>query len=465
MVVGEMAEPVDLLVIGAGPGGYVAAVRAAELGRNVVVIDRSGVEGGLGGACLHVGCIPSKALIELASGLHQTRELQRAGLTFTGATVDLAVFQTWKQAMVHDIAGKVKGLLKKHGVQVIVGDFQFTGPGRAAVALESGGVQFLEFRQAILATGSRPATVPGLPVDGQRVLTSTDVLALKEIPASLVVVGAGYIGLELGTALAKLGSKVTVVETADRILPGIDKTLSGPVQRRLEHLGVNALLGTTVVGFDGTTIEVEGPRGREKLGTDAVLVAVGRLPNTNDIGLREAGVPVDDRGFIPVDAKCLATPRIAAIGDVTHGAALAHRASAQAIVAAEALCGLPTAFDPMAIPLVIFTDPEIASVGLTESEAQAAGLDACQFTSPWSANGRAATLGDVQGFTRVVIDRANSRVVGVHIVGPHASELVAEGALAIEMIASPEDVLGTIHPHPTLSEGFYTALEQYRSQT
>ena len=208
---------------------------------------------------------------------------------------------------------------------------------------------------------------------------------------------------------------------------------------------------------------MEGPGGREQLGADAVLVAVGRLPNTNDIGLREAGVPVDDRGFIPVDAKCLATPRIAAIGDVTHGAALAHRASAQAIVAAEALCGLPTAFDPMAIPLVIFTDPEIASVGLTESEALAAGFDACQFTSPRSANGRAATLGDVQGFTRVVIDRASSRVVGVHIVGPHASELIAEGALAIEMIASPEDVLGTIHPHPTLSEGFHTALEQYRA--
>lgn len=460
MVVGEIAEPIDLLVVGAGPGGYVAAARAAELGREVTVVDRGGAEGGPGGACLQVGCIPSKALIELAAAYERTQTAAAAGLRVTGAAVDLGAFQQWRRSIVAKLGDGVSGLLERHRVRYLEGELRFSRPDRAAVALADGNSSFLEFRQAIVATGSRPLPLPALPVDGERVLDSTGALALTAVPASVAIVGGGYIGLEIGSALAKLGARVTVVEALDRVLPGIDAALTRPVLRALERAGVEVRLATLATGLEGEELVVAGPDGEERIAAEKVVVAVGRRPNTDDLGLEAAQLRVDEHGLIEVDERRLASANIAAIGDVTAGPALAHKASAEAIVAAEALCGQPAAFEPLAIPAVVFTDPEIASAGLSLEGARAAGLDAIQAKAPLAANGRAATLDAADGFTQVVVDRASDRVVGVHVVGPHASELIAAGALAVEMIASPADLSGTIHPHPTLSEGLHAAAEQ-----
>lgn len=459
MVVGEMAEPVDLLIVGAGPGGYVAALRAAELGREVTVVDRADGEGGTGGACLHVGCIPSKALIELADAYHRTQAMTARGLRVPGAIVDMVAFQGWKQSIIDTLAGGVDGLLERHRITRITGDLRFTRPDRAAVATVDGSSRFLEFSQAIVATGSRPAALSVLPVDGERIITSSGALALDTVPSCAAVIGAGYIGLELGTALAKLGATVTVVEACDRILPAVDEPLTRPVARNLDKLGVNVLLSSQAVGTDDRHLIIKRPGGEQRVPAEKVIVAVGRQPNTDQTGLDRLGVTVDSAGLVPVDERRLVTSRIAAIGDITSGPALAHKASAEACVAAEALCGRPTAFDPMAIPAVIFTDPEIATVGLTEAEARHAGLDVAVRSSGAAANGRAATLGAGDGFTRLVVDRGTDRVVGAQIVGPHASELIAEAALAIEMMASPTDLFTTIHPHPTLGEGLHAAAE------
>jgi dihydrolipoamide dehydrogenase len=460
MVVGEVAEPVDLLVVGAGPGGYVAAARAAELGREVMIVDREGEEGGPGGACLRVGCIPSKALIELAHAYETTRTAARAGLRVSGAAVDLGTFQEWRGEIVDKLGGGVEGLLQRHNVRYVAGELHFLRPDRAAVALADGNSSFLEFKQAIVATGSRPSELAALPVDGERVLTSTGALALTEVPATMAIVGGGYIGLEIGTAFAKLGAKVTIVEALDRVLPTIDPILVRPVLRSLERLGVDLRLGALATGLEDGALIVTGAEGAERIEAERVVVAVGRRPNTDGLGLEQTGVKLDDDGLIEVDEQCLATPTIAAIGDVTAGPALAHKASAEAVVAADALCGLPSAFEPLAIPAIVFTDPEIATVGLTLEAAKEAGMDAAQGKGTLVANGRAATLEADDGFTQVVIDRAADRVVGVHVVGPHASELIVAGALATEMIASPADILGTIHPHPTLSEGLHAAVER-----
>jgi dihydrolipoamide dehydrogenase len=454
MVVGEIAEPVDLLVIGGGPGGYVAALRAAELGRDVVVVERGGREGGLGGSCLHVGCIPSKALIELAQARHRTEAMAAAGLRVDGARVDLGDFQAWKSSIVDGLANGIEALFDRGRVRRIEGTARFASGDRVAVTAPDGSGSFLEFGQAIVATGSRPAALPELPFDGERVLSSTDALALDALPSSLAIVGAGYIGLELGIAFAKLGADVAIVEALDRVLPSFDEPLTRPVVRRLDELGIDLSLASRAVGLDPAGLVVRGSEGERTLAAERVIVVVGRVPNTGDLGLEAVGVAaVGERGLIAVDERRLATPRIAAIGDLTAGPALAHKASAEGRVAAEALCGLPAAFEPMAIPAMAFTDPEIATAGLTESQAREAGLDVAVASSSFSSNGRAATLGEPAGFIRTVVDRAADRIVGVHAVGPHASELIAEGALAVEMVASPEDVLGTIHPHPTLSEG------------
>lgn len=458
MVVGEIAEAVDLLVVGGGPGGYVAAVRAAELGREVLLVDRGGPEGGLGGACLHVGCIPSKALIELAATVEHVSALQGEGLTGPLPEIDLAAHLVRKRGIVDGLAGGVAGLLAKHGVRHVVGELRFNKPDRAAVILPNGSNLFVEFAQAIVATGSRPVDLPGLPADGDRVLSSSGALDLAEVPATLAVVGAGYVGLELGMAYARLGARVTVVEALDRILPTVDESLTRPVRRALQRLGIDLRLETRALRVDGDDLVVAQGGEEHRVAAERVVVAVGRTPNTDDVGLGRAQIPVGADGRIPVDERCLATPRVAAIGDVVAGPALAHKASAEGIVAAEALCGLPSAFDATVIPQVIFTTPEVASVGLSEADARAAGYDVTVGTAPLGASGRAATLGARDGFTRVVVDRGADRVLGVHIVGPHASELIAEGSLAIEMQASADDLGGTIHPHPTLSEGLHDAI-------
>ena len=348
-------------------------------------------------------------------------------------------------------------MLEQRGVRVLEGELRFNRPDRAVVHLLDGQAQFLEFGQVVVATGSRPAELPSLPFDGRRVLTSTDALALEEVPDAVAVVGAGYIGLEIGTALAKLGARVTVVEALDRVLPSIDESLSRPVLKRLTALGIDVELRATVRGREEGSLVLDGPGGERSVPADAVIVAVGRVPNTDDLGLDALGVRVGADGLIAVDEQMVATPGVAAIGDVVAGPALAHRASAQGLVAAEALCGLPVAFEPQAIPLVVFTDPEIASVGLTEDAARAGGYEARAASWPLAASGRAATLGGSDGAAHVVVDMASDRVLGVHVVGPHASEVIAAGTLAVEMMASPRDLADTIHPHPTIAESLQHA--------
>jgi dihydrolipoamide dehydrogenase len=462
MVVGEIAEPVDLLVIGAGPGGYVAALRAAELGREVVVVERGGEDGGVGGACLHVGCIPSKALIELAQTRQRIETMAAAGLRVDAAEVDLAVFQEWKTSIVEGLANGVESLFVRHGVRTIEGTARFASRDRVAVTAPDGSGCFLEFAQAIIATGSQPIPLQEMPFDGDRVLSSTGALALDAVPASLAIVGAGYVGLELGIAFAKLGADVTVVEALDRVLPSFDESLTKPVIRRIGELGIQLQLGAQVERLEEEGLVIATSDGERTVPADRVIVAVGRMPNTTELGLEAADLGVDDEGRIAVDDRRLATPRIAAVGDLTAGPALAHKASAEGTVAAEALCGRPTAFEPMAIPVMAFTDPEIATAGVSEAQAREAGLDIALGTSSFASNGRAATLGDSTGFVRTVVDRSTDRIVGIQVVGAHASELIAEAALAIEMVASPEDLLGTIHAHPTLSEGLPASLAQVR---
>jgi dihydrolipoamide dehydrogenase len=459
MVVGEFADAVDLLVLGGGPGGYAAAIRAAQLGRQVTLVERAG-PAGLGGVCLQVGCIPSKALIELADAMQRTRDLRAAGLDADGVAVSLERFQAWRRELCAGLARGVGELLDGGGVRIVHGEARFNRADRVAVRTPEDRALFFEFEHAIIATGSRPAALPGLPFDGERVLDSTGALALPAVPESVAVVGAGYIGLELGTALAKLGARVTVVEALDRVLPTVEESLTAPVLRRLRALGVDLRLDTTAQRLEDGALVVVGPGGGEdRVEAQRVVVAVGRVPNTDDLGLAEAGVSVGADGLIEVGEDMRAADRIAAVGDVVAGPALAHKATAEAAVAAEALSGRPAAFDARAIPIVIFTDPEIGSVGLSEAQARSAGLEPVAATFPLAASGRAGTLGARDGFTCIVADEATDRVVGVHVVGPHASELVAGGALAIEVMAAPGDVAATIHPHPTLGEGLREAAE------
>jgi dihydrolipoamide dehydrogenase len=451
MVVGELAESADLLVIGGGPGGYAAAIRAAQLGRDVTLVERSGAAG-LGGTCLHVGCIPSKALLELAGAAWRTRELEGAGLHAESVSVSLERFQSWRGDLCSALAGGVAQLLGD--VRVMHGEARFNRPDRVAVRTPDDDVAFLEFEHAIVATGSRPAPLPDLPFDGHRVLDTSDALALIEVPASVAVVGAGYIGVELGTALAKLGARVTIVEARERILPKFEPRLTAPVLRRLTKLGVGMRTGVTARRLDEGALVLDAG---ERVEAAVVIVAAGRTPNTDDLGLEAAGIAVGPDGLIAVGEDMRAAERIAAVGDVVAGPALAHKATAEATVAAEALSGQPAAFDARAIPIVVFSDPEIATVGLTEAQARDAGLETAAATFPLAASGRAGTLAARDGSTQIVTDLSTDRVVGVHAVGPHASELIAGGALAIELMAAPGDVAATIHPHPTLSEGLHEA--------
>ena len=456
MVVGEMAEGVDLLIAGGGPGGYAAALRAAQLGREVVIVDRLG-RGGLGGVCLHSGCIPSKALIELAEVVHRPRAMEIAGVSPGGVGADLARFQPWKNGVVEDLRAGIETLLSRQKVRVLAGELAFSKPNRAAVATPDGNVTFLEFSSAIIATGSRPSGLGALPFDGERVLDSAQALSLAAVPASLAMIGAGYIGLELGTAFAKLGCQVTIVEALDRILPELDAAVTRPLIRSLARLKVRLLLGAEAAELDERELLVRSGGTEHRIRAEKVVVAVGRRPNTGSLGLGSAGVPVRADGRVPVDASRLAARRIAAIGDITAGPALAHKATAEAHTAAETLSGRRARFDPAAIPAVIFADPEIAVAGLSERQARAEGIDVAVGQFPLAASGRARTLAAPGGLVRMVIDRANDVVVGIQLAGPHVSELAGEAALAIEMSASPEDLAATIHPHPTISEGLREA--------
>jgi len=447
VVVGEIPESTGVLVVGAGPGGYVAALRAAQAGRRVTLVERDRV----GGTCLNVGCIPSKALIAVADLYHRAAEGGRFGIQVADRP-DWAGVQDHLRRSVTELTAGVGQLLDSAGVGVVTGTARFVGPRRVAVHDEHG-MRHLEFDDCILATGSRPATLPSLPVDGTRIVDSTGALFLAERPSSVAVVGGGYIGIELGTALAKLGVSVTVVERAERILPELDASLAAVVARRLRALGVTVRTGRsadapTAEGLrldDGSVVEAE-----------RIVVAVGRVPNSDGLGLEHAGVEPRPDGRLAVGPDRRLGRHLFAIGDLTDGPALAHKATAEAEVAVAALCGEPARFDPAAIPAVVFSDPEIATVGLTRAQADDAGLGGSAFRFPLGANARARVAGEVAGHAEVVVDDAGT-VIGVHLVGVHVSELAGEAALAIEMAATLDDLTAVIHPHPTISEAVLEA--------
>ncbi len=469
MVVGEVATGVDLLVIGGGPGGYATALRAAAAGRTVTLVERERV----GGVCLNVGCIPSKALIHVADTAGLPDEAAAIGVDLT-ASVDMERAQTWIAEVVGRLTGGIDQLLGEAGVTVATGTARFATARRVAVT-RGDDASFYEFNSVVLATGSRPVELGDLPFDGQRVLDSTATLALRRIPSRLTVVGGGYIGVELGGAFAKLGADVTIVELADQLLPGMPLGLARVLERALRARGVTIRLGTKVLGTDGDDLVVEGPNGEARLPIAAtssagaatrtadgvVIVAVGRRPNTDSLGLSQAGVSLGPDGRVVVGADRRAAKDVYAVGDITPGPALAHKATAEAEVAVAAAAGRRAAFDPAAIPAVVFSDPQVATVGLTAEQAGAEGADdVTSFRFPLSASGRAQALARPEGYVEVGAERGGpggGTILGVHMVGAGVAELAAEAALAVEMGATVEDLARTIAPHPTLSEALAEA--------
>jgi dihydrolipoamide dehydrogenase len=459
---GELPREVDLVVLGGGPGGYAAAFRAADLGLDTVLVD---ARGALGGECLHVGCIPSKALLGIAALVHDAAESKDAGVAFAPPSIDAARLRAWTQRSIDRLAHGLAGIAKARGVDVVVGHGRFEADGSIRVAREDAPPATLRFKHAIVATGSRAATLPGIE-PGPRVWDSTAAPGLPAIPARLLVVGGGYIGLELGSVYAALGSEVTVVELLDGLLPGADRDLVAPLARRLKKQLKQILLGTKLTGVreegQAVTVELAGDGAPARLEVDQLQVAVGRRPNTDDLGLEHTRAARDARGFIVVDAqRRTGDPRVFAIGDVAGEPMLAHKAMAEGLVAAAAAAGHPAAFEPQAVPAVVFTDPEVAWCGLTEAEARGRGVEVRAVKFPWSASGRAVAMGRADGLTKLVFETASGRLLGVGVVGPHAGDLLAEGALAIEMGAVAEDLAGTIHTHPTLSETLGEAAELF----
>jgi dihydrolipoamide dehydrogenase len=448
----------QVAVIGAGPGGYSAAFRAADLGLAVTLIEP---DERLGGVCLNVGCIPSKALLHTAKVIDEAAHARALGVGFGAPQIDLGGVRAAKDAVVQRLTGGLATLARQRKVRVLRASAQFTDAH--TVKLEGRDAGTLRFEHAIVATGSRPAMVPGLP-DDPRVMDSTGALALADIPKRLLVIGGGYIGLEMATVYRALGSAVTVVEATDALLPGADADLVRPLGKRLAGQLAQVLLETRVSGArarkGGIEVRFEGPDDPAAQVYDRVLVAVGRRPNGAGLGLEALGVQVDGRGFIGVDAqRRTAVPHIYAIGDVAGEPMLAHKAAHEGHVAAEVIAGHAAAFEPRAIPAVVFTDPELAWAGLTEREAAARGQRIEKAMFPWAANGRSLTLGRDEGLTKILFEPVTRRVLGVGIVGPGAGELIAEGVLAIEMGADAEDLALTIHPHPTLSETLGMAAE------
>lgn len=460
MVVGDIAMGTEVLVIGSGPGGYVAAIRAAQLGKDVTLVEK---EATLGGVCLNHGCIPSKALIHASSLYDHIQHAQLYGIQVKEATIDVAALQGWKQGVVDKLTGGVAQLCQRNGVEVMTGKATFTGNKQVRVEGEHG-VTTINFKDAIVATGSHPIEVPQFEFDGVRVIGSRQALALDKAPKSMLVVGGGYIGLELSTVYAKLGTKVTVVEMLDTLLAGVEADLVRPVAKRLKALGVEVYTGARATALKKTktsaTVTVETQEGPKTFKVDKVLVSVGRKPNAGDLGLEAAGVTLDERGFVAVDEQLHSSnPHVYAIGDVAGQPMLAHKASHEGVVAAEVIAGLPSAADFQAIPAVIFTDPEIATVGLSEEQAKEAGYTPVVGKFPFPALGRALTTGSPDGFVRLVSDAETQLVLGAQIVGHEVSNLISEVALAIELAATSEDLALTVHPHPTLSEGVMEAAE------
>ncbi len=462
------AQTVQLVVIGAGPGGYAAAFMAADLGLGVTLI---GEEEDPGGVCLYCGCIPSKALLHAAKVLAEARQAANWGIEFPDPRIDIERLRSWKDSVVRKLTGGLGLLAKQRSVRYLRGRASFLDGHTLKVDKSDKGEEQLAFEKAVLATGSSPAAIPGISLKSSRMWDSTRALEVREIPRSMLVVGGGYIGLELGTVYASLGTRVSVVEMTSGLLPGVDRDLVSILSRKVEGLFHAIMLNTRVVGL----MEEEGGirarlEGAEVKGTDetyeSVLVSVGRKPNAEIPGLEKTRVELDGRGFVKVDAQRRTTdPDIFAIGDVAGEPLLAHKATHEGRTAAEVIAGRRVAFEPRAIPAVVFTDPEIAWCGLTETKAKAEGLPVSIVRFPWGASGRAITLDRQDGVTKLIIDKGNGQVLGAGIAGPGAGELIAEAVLAVEMGALASDVMLSIHPHPTLSETFMEAAESFYGQS
>ena len=454
-----MAEQIyDVIVIGGGPGGYVAAIRAAQLGLRTACVEK---RGSLGGTCLNIGCIPSKALLQSSEKYAEAQHaLAVHGVKVSGVSLDLAALMARKDKVVGENTRGVEFLFKKNKVDYVKGAARFLAPGRIAVAPVNGGeTAELRAKSIIIATGSDCVPLPGVEIDEKVIVSSTGALSLASVPKRLVVVGAGYIGLEMGSVWRRLGSEVTVVEFLDRITPGMDGELAKNLQRVLTKQGFTFKLGTKVVGAkrgkEGVTLALEPAQGgaREELVCDVVLVAIGRRPYTDGLGLEAAGIAVDNKGRIPVDAGfATAAKGVYAIGDVIAGPMLAHKASEEGVALAETLAGQKSHLNYEAIPAVIYTWPEVASVGRGEEELKSAGIAYKVGKFPFSANARARANADTEGFVKILADAKTDRVLGVHIIGPDAGTMIAEAALALEYGASAEDIARTCHAHPTLNE-------------
>ncbi|MEZ5281831.1 MAG: dihydrolipoyl dehydrogenase [Acidimicrobiales bacterium] len=451
MVVGEVAERFDVAVIGAGPGGYTAAIRCAQAGRSVVLIER----GSIGGTCLNVGCIPSKVLIHAAELAYRANTSDGTGVAIS-ATIDAEQMRAHRHSVVDGLTSGVSHLLDNAGVVRWQGTAHFARRNRIVVEAGEGSPRHVEFTDAIIATGSRPVELDGLAFDHPLITDSTGALELDHIPADLAIVGAGYIGVELGTAYAKLGSRVTIIEAADRVLPLMDKRQSSLVARRMKELGVTVKTSSLASRLEGEQLVITSGESSEKVAFDLIVVAVGRRPNTEGLGLGVVGAQLTESGHIRVDAARRASDHIYAIGDVTAGPALAHKATAEAAVAAASIAGQPAAFDPAAIPEVVFCDPELVSVGLSAASAAAAGIEVNTFRFPFSAGSRSATLDDRNGFVTLLADTQGT-IVGAQMAGAGVSELAGEVAHAIEMASTIDELADTIHPHPTMSEAIMEA--------
>jgi dihydrolipoamide dehydrogenase len=452
----------EIVVLGSGPGGYAAAFYAADRGKKVVLVER---EATLGGVCLNSGCIPSKAYLHAAKLITEAEESGFRGIHFAKPSIDTAAMRGWKNSIVGKLAGGIAGLAQRRGVEVLKGKGYFEDSSTLRVETDEG-QKFVKFEKAIVATGSRPAMPQAFDLGNPRIMTSTEALEIEDVPPRLLIVGGGYIGMELGTVYSTLGSHVVIVEALDNVLAGADQDLVRPVLRRAEkaisevRTGVKVLKMSTSGKQIKVDLEIKGEKREEMY--DRVLVSVGRVPNTQDVGLENTRVTKNDRGFIKVnDRQQTDDPKIYAIGDVVGGVMLAHKATKEARIAVEVITGESSAFEDIIIPAVVFTDPEIAWCGLTEAEAKEQGRKVEVAKFPWSASGRALSFDRTDGLTKLVIDPETERILGVGIVGSGAGELIGEGVVAMEMGATALDLAETVHPHPTLSETLAECAESF----
>jgi dihydrolipoamide dehydrogenase len=462
MVMGELQQESEVLVVGSGPGGYAAAFRAADLGLDVTMVDTARRPGGV---CLYKGCIPSKTFLFLSELIHDAARAESMGITFGKPRIDLKALREWKGNVIDSMANGLVSLSNRRGVQLLQGRAQFESSHTARIP--DCEVSRIKFRRAIIATGSRPIAFAGIEFkSGGRIMSSTGALALADVPQTLLIIGGGYVGLELGTVYAALGSRVSLVELEDRLLAGVDADLVRPLHQRLNTLFKTISLQTKVVSMkadeSGVDVILEGNVAKTEQRFDRALVAIGRNARSQDIGLENTKVELDEKGFIKVDdQQRTADERIFAVGDVAGGMMLAHKATREGKVAAEVIAGEPSAFDVRAIPAVVYTDPQIAWCGLTEEEARKENIAIKVQRFPWKFSGRATTMGAVEGLTKIIIDPETGRIRGVGITGRDTEGLISEGVLAIEMGALAEDMALSIHPHPTLSETEAEAAELY----